>query len=251
MDGLALYGLKVDGSACGKRASRSAERDYAIGLRAWLASFNNSGGDMATRIQVVFYSMYGHIFKMAEAVVAGAREVPDTDVTLFQVAELAPDEVLEKSGAKAARAAFAHVPVIKPEQLADADGIIFGTPTRFGNMAAQMRNFLDQTGGLWVSGGLIGKVGSVFASTGSQHGGQETTITSFHSTLLHQGMVIVGVPYSEPRLMNMQAISGGTPYGATTITAPDGSRLPSDDELAIARFQGRHVAEITKKLAAH
>jgi NAD(P)H dehydrogenase (quinone) len=206
---------------------------------------------MATKIQVVFYSMYGHIFKMAEAVVAGAREVPDTDVALFQVAELVPDEVLEKSGAKAARAAFAQVPVIKPEQLADADGIIFGTPTRFGNMAAQMRNFLDQTGGLWISGGLIGKVGSVFSSTASQHGGQETTITSFHSTLLHQGMVIVGVPYSEPLLVNMQAISGGTPYGATTITGSDGSRQPSDDELAIARFQGRRVAEIAKKLAPH
>ena len=136
---------------------------------------------MAAKIQVVFYSMYGHIYKMAEAVVAGAGEAGDTEVTLVQVPELVPDEVLEKSGARAARAAFAHVPVAKPEQLAEADAIIFGTPTRFGNMAAQMRNFLDQTGGLWMSGALVGKVGSVFTSTATQHGGQETTIVSFHA----------------------------------------------------------------------
>ncbi|RZI40281.1 NAD(P)H:quinone oxidoreductase [Herbaspirillum sp. HC18] len=204
---------------------------------------------MATKVQVVFYSMYGHIYKMAEAIAAGAMEVPDSNVTLYQVPELVPDDVLEKSGAKAARAAFANIPVIKPEQLAEADAIIFGTPTRFGNMAAQMRNFLDQTGGLWMSGGLIGKVGSVFTSTASQHGGQETTLTSFHSTLLHQGMVIVGAPYSEQRLLNMNEITGGTPYGATTITGGDGSRQPSENELAIARFQGRHVTEIARKLA--
>jgi NAD(P)H:quinone oxidoreductase type IV len=205
---------------------------------------------MATKIQVVFYSMYGHIYRMAEAVVAGAREVAGTEVALYQVAELVPDDVLEKSGAKAARAAFVQVPLAKPEQLADAHAILFGTPTRFGNMCAQMRNFLDQTGGLWMSGGLIGKVGSVFTSTASQHGGQETTLTSFHTTLLHQGMVIVGVPYSEARLLNMDEITGGSPYGASTITKGDGSRLPSENELAIARFQGRHVAEIAKKLAA-
>jgi NAD(P)H:quinone oxidoreductase type IV len=205
---------------------------------------------MTVKVQVVFYSMYGHIYRMAEAIVAGAREVADTEVSLYQVAELTPDEILEKSGAKAARAAFAHVPVATAEQLVQADAIIFGTPTRFGNMCAQMRNFLDQTGGLWMSGGLIGKVGSVFTSTASQHGGQETTITSFHSTLLHQGMVIVGVPYSEPGLLNMDEISGGTPYGASTLTKSDGSRQPSDNELAIARFQGRHVAQIAGKLAA-
>jgi NAD(P)H dehydrogenase (quinone) len=205
---------------------------------------------MTVKVQVVFYSMYGHIYRMAEAIVAGAREVADTEVSLYQVAELMSDEVLEKSGAKAARAAFAHVPVATAEQLVQADAIIFGTPTRFGNMCAQMRNFLDQTGGLWMSGGLIGKVGSVFTSTASQHGGQETTITSFHSTLLHQGMVIVGVPYSEPGLLNMDEISGGTPYGASTLTKGDGSRQPSDNELAIARFQGRHVAQIAGKLAA-
>jgi NAD(P)H:quinone oxidoreductase type IV len=194
--------------------------------------------------------MYGHIYKMAEAIAQGAREVPDTEVTIFQVPELVPDEVLEKSGAKPARAAFAHVPTIRPEQLAEADAIIFGTPTRFGNMAAQMRNFLDQTGSLWMNGGLIGKVGSVFASTASQHGGQETTITSFHTTLLHQGMIIVGAPYSEQRLLGMDELSGGTPYGATTITGGDGSRQPSENELAIARFQGRHVATISQKQAA-
>jgi NAD(P)H:quinone oxidoreductase type IV len=205
---------------------------------------------MPTKVQVVFYSMYGHIYRMAEAIVAGAREVAGTEVALYQVAELVPDDVLEKSGAKAARAAFARVPLAKPEQLADAHAILFGTPTRFGNMCAQMRNFLDQTGELWMSGGLIGKVGSVFTSTASQHGGQETTLTSFHTTLLHQGMVIVGVPYSEARLLNMDEITGGSPYGASTITKGDGSRLPTENELAIARFQGRHVAEIAKKLAA-
>ena len=204
---------------------------------------------MATvNIQVVFYSMYGHIYRMAEAVAAGVREVEGAEVRLLQVAELVPDAVLEQSGAKAARAAFAQVPVARPEQLAEADAVIFGTPTRFGNMCAQMRNFLDQTGGLWMKGALVGKVGSVFTSTGTQHGGQETTITSFHSTLLHQGMIIVGVPYSEQRLVVMDQITGGTPYGASTLAAADGSRLPSENELAIARFQGRHVAEIARKL---
>jgi NAD(P)H:quinone oxidoreductase type IV len=205
---------------------------------------------MATKVQVVFYSMYGHIHRMAEAVAAGAREVAGTEVSLWQVPELVPEAQLEASGASGARRGFAAIPVIKPEQLAEADAILFGTPTRFGNMCAQMRNFLDQTGGLWMNGGLIGKVGSVFTSTASQHGGQETTITSFHSTLLHQGMVIVGVPYSEKRLLAMDKLSGGTPYGASTITGGDGSRLPSDDELAIARFQGRHVADIARRLKA-
>jgi NAD(P)H dehydrogenase (quinone) len=203
---------------------------------------------MATKVQVVFYSMYGHIYKMAEAVSAGAREVPDTEVSVYQVPELASDEVLQQSGAKAARAAFAHVPVAKPDQLGHVDAVIFGAPTRFGNMCAQMRNFLDQTGGLWMNGGLVGKIGSVFTSTASQHGGQETTITSFHSTLLHQGMIIVGVPYSEQRLLRMDEVTGGTPYGASTITGADGSRQPSENELAIARFQGKHVATIAGQL---
>lgn len=205
---------------------------------------------MAIRIQVVFYSMYGHVWRMAEAVAAGAREVAGTEVTLYQVPELVPEDVLEKSGAKQARAAFAHVPVIRPEQLADADAIIFGTPTRFGNMCAQMRNFLDQTGGLWMKGALVGKVGSAFTSTASQHGGQETTLTSFHTTLLHHGMVVAGVPYAEQGLVTMTEIAGGTPYGASTITGPDGSRQPSETELAIARFQGRHVAGIAARLVS-
>ena len=203
---------------------------------------------MKINVQIVFYSMYGHTCKMAEAVAEGAREVEDVEVNLYQVPELVPEEVLERGGAKAARAAFAHIPVAKPEQLAEADAIIFGTPTRFGNMCAQMRNFLDQTGPLWMKGSLIGKVGSVFTSTATQHGGQETTITSFHSTLLHHGMIIVGVPYSEQRLVNMSEITGGTPYGASTLAGGDGSRQPSETELAIARFQGRHVARIARKL---
>ncbi|HOX39967.1 MAG TPA: NAD(P)H:quinone oxidoreductase [Candidatus Brocadiia bacterium] len=205
---------------------------------------------MPTKVQVVFYSTYGHVYRMAEAVAQGAREVEGVEVSLFQVPELMPDDILEKIGAKAARKAFAHIPMAEPERLAEADAIIFGTPTRFGNMAAQMRNFLDRTGGLWMKGALIGKVGSVFASTATQHGGQETTITSFHSTLFHHGMIVVGVPYSQQGLVNMSEITGGTPYGATTLAGPDGSRLPSENELAIARFQGRHVAGIAKKLSS-
>src|SRR6202521_881433 len=203
---------------------------------------------MTTRIQVVFYSMYGHVYRLAGAASGGAREVVGTEVSVYQVPELVPDDILEKTGAKAARTTFAHVPVAKPEKLADADAIIFGTPTRFGNMCAQMRNFLDQTGSLWMKGALVGKVGSVFASTATQHGGQETTITSFHSTLLHQGMIIVGLPYAFPGLTNMDEITGGSPYGASTLAKADGSRKPSANELELARFQGRHVAGITAKL---
>ncbi|MGE5525739.1 MAG: NAD(P)H:quinone oxidoreductase [Rhodospirillaceae bacterium] len=203
---------------------------------------------MTTKVQIVFYSMYGHIYKMAEAVAAGAREAGDVEVTLLQVPELVPEDILVKSGAKAAREAFAHVPIAKVDQLPEADAILFGTGTRFGNMTAQMRNFLDQTGGLWMKGSLVGKVGSVFTSTATQHGGQETTITSFHSTLLHHGMIIVGVPYTEQRLVNMTEITGGTPYGASTMTNSDGSRMPSENELGIARFQGKHVATIAAQL---
>ncbi|OHB75565.1 MAG: NAD(P)H:quinone oxidoreductase, type IV [Planctomycetes bacterium RBG_16_55_9] len=200
------------------------------------------------KVQIIFYSMYGHVHQLAEAVADGARQVSNSEVSLYQVAELVPEEVLKKSGAKAAREAFANIPVAKPDQLAEADAIIFGTPTRFGNMCAQMRNFLDQTGGLWMSGALVGKIGSVFASTATQHGGQETTITSFHSTLLHHGMIVVGVPYTVPELLNMNEITGGTPYGATTLADADGSRQPTGNELAIARFQGKHIAEIARKL---
>lgn len=200
------------------------------------------------KIQVIFYSMYGHVYRMAEAIADGARQVAGAEVSVLQVAELVPDAALERSGAKAARQQFAHILFAQPQQLPEADALIFGTPTRFGNMAAQMRNFLDQTGGLWAKGLLIGKVGSVFCSTGTQHGGHETTITSFHTTLLHLGMLIVGVPYSCQELVNMKEITGGSPYGAGTLAGGDGSRQPSENELAIARFQGRHVAEITRKL---
>jgi len=192
--------------------------------------------------------MYGHIYRMAEAVAEGARQAEGAEVGLCQVPELVPPEVLEKAGAIKTRAAFAHIPIAKVEQLPEADALIFGTPTRFGNMCAQMRNFLDQTGGIWAKGALIGKVGSVFTSTATQHGGQETTLVSFHTTLLHHGMILVGVPFSETGLMNITEISGGSPYGATTIAGPDGSRQPSENELAIARFQGKHVAEITRRL---
>jgi NAD(P)H:quinone oxidoreductase type IV len=204
--------------------------------------------DMKTKVQVVFYSMYGHIYKMSEAVVAGAREVSDVDVELYRVSELVPDEILEKSGAKPAQQAYVHVPIITPAQLTSADAIIFGTPTRFGNMSAQMRNFLDQLGGLWMKNALVNKIGSVFASTGTQHGGQETTITSFHSTLFHLGMIVVGVPYAEKGLTKMDEITGGTPYGATTLAGADGGRSPSENELNIARYQGKHIAEIAKAL---
>lgn len=200
------------------------------------------------KVQIIFYSMYGHVYRMAEAVAEGARSVPGVDAALFQVPELVPADALERSGAAGAKKAFARVPVASVDQMGDADAIIFGTPTRYGNMCAQMRNFLDQTGGLWMKNALVGKVGSVFASTATQHGGQETTITSFHSTLLHLGMIVVGVPYSEERQMTLGEITGGSPYGASTIAGGDGSRMPSENELAIARFQGKHVAQIAKKL---
>jgi NAD(P)H dehydrogenase (quinone) len=184
-----------------------------------------------TKVLVLYYSGYGHVETLAEAVAEGAGEVDGTEVTVKRVPELVPEEVARNSGMKLDQDA----PIAEPKELADYDAVIFGTPTRFGNMAAQMRNFLDQTGGLWMQGALIGKVGSVFASTGTQHGGQETTITSFHTTLLHHGMVIVGVPYSHKGLTEMGEISGGTPYGATTLAGSDGSRTPSANELDIAR----------------
>ena len=196
------------------------------------------------KVLVVYYSSYGHIEQMARAVAEGAGSVAGTDVTVKCVAELVPEDVARKSGMKIDQDA----PIASPSELADYDAIIFGTPTRYGNMAAQMRNFLDQTGGLWVKGALVGKVGSVFASTATQHGGQETTITSFHTTLLHHGMIIVGLPYSYPGQTKMDEITGGTPYGATTLAGGDGSRKPSENELGGARFQGRRVAEIAARL---
>jgi NAD(P)H dehydrogenase (quinone) len=199
-----------------------------------------------TKILILYFSMYGHVETMAKNIATGAQSVADIEVTLKRVPDLVPEEVARKAGAKLDQEA----PIATVGELADYDAIIFGTPTRFGNMCAQMRNFLDQTGGLWVNGNLIGKVGSVFTSTATQHGGQETTITSFHTTLLHHGMVIVGVPYSCQEIMNMTEISGGSPYGASTLADRDGRRQPSENELIIARFQGKHVAEIAKKLSA-
>jgi NAD(P)H dehydrogenase (quinone) len=199
-----------------------------------------------TQVLVLYYSMYGHVETLAKAVAAGASEVVDTKVSIKRVPDLMSEDASRKAGAKLEQAA----PIATVDELPNYDAIIFGTPTRFGNMCAQMRNFLDQTGGLWMKGALIGKVGGVFTSTATQHGGQETTLVSFHITLLHQGMVIVGVPYSEQGLMRMDEISGGTPYGASTMAGGDGSRQPSENELAIARFQGRHTTEIASKLAA-
>jgi NAD(P)H dehydrogenase (quinone) len=198
-----------------------------------------------SKILVLYYSAYGHVEKMAEAVAEGARAVPGTEVTIKRIPELVPEEIAKKSGMKLDQPA----PIATVDELANYDAIIFGTPTRFGNMCAQMRNFLDQTGGHWMKGALVGKVGSVFASTATQHGGQETTITSFHSTLLHQGMIIVGLPYAFPGLTNMNEITGGSPYGASTLANADGSRQPSVNELDGARYQGQHVAQITAKLA--
>lgn len=196
------------------------------------------------KVLVLYYSMYGHIEIMANAVAEGARNVKNTEVAVKRVPELMSEEVARRVGAKLDQPA----PIATVDELPNYDAIIFGTPTRFGNMCAQMRNFLDQTGRLWLSGGLIGKVGSVFTSTGTQHGGQETTITSFHTTLLHHGMIIVGIPYSCQEIMNMDEITGGSPYGASTLAGGDGKRLPSDNEIKIARFQGAHVAQVTSKL---
>ena len=196
------------------------------------------------KVLVLYYSSYGHVERMAQAIAEGAASVAGTAVTVKRVPELVPEDVARKAGMKIEQ----KVPVATVDELASYDAILFGTPTRFGNMAAQMRNFLDQTGGLWVKGALVGKVGSVFASTATQHGGQETTITSFHHTLIHHGMIIVGLPYSFAGLTRMDEITGGSPYGASTLASGDGSRQPSENELTGARFQGRHVAEIAARL---
>ncbi|HGL5073519.1 MULTISPECIES: NAD(P)H:quinone oxidoreductase [Burkholderia] len=198
------------------------------------------------KVLVLYYSSYGHVETMAQQVAEGAKSVPGVEVTLKRVPETIPADQAKAIGIKVDQAA----PVATVDELANYDAILFGTPTRFGNMAGQMRTFLDQTGGLWMKGALVGKIGSVFASTGTQHGGQETTITSFHTTLLHHGMVIVGVPYACSGLVNMNEITGGTPYGATTLAGADGSRQPSANELDIARYQGKHVAELAVKLAS-
>jgi len=200
------------------------------------------------KILVLYYSMYGHVHRMAEAVAEGVKEVKGVEAVLRRAPETLPAEVLGKMGALEAQKGMAHVPICTVEELASADAVIFGTPTRFGNMCGQMRQFLDATGGLWARGALVGKVGSVFTSSATQHGGQESTILSFHITLLHHGMVLVGLPYSFQGQTRIDEITGGSPYGASTIAGGKGERTPSENELAAARFQGKHVATIAAKL---
>jgi NAD(P)H dehydrogenase (quinone) len=196
------------------------------------------------KVLVLYYSSWGHVAAMAGAVAEGARSVPGTEVTIKRVPELVPEAVRQQAHYKDE----SSVPIASVDELDQYDAIIFGTPTRFGNMAAQMKNFLDQTGGLWMKGSLVGKIGSVFTSTGSQHGGQESTILSTHIVLLHQGMVLVGLPYAFQGQMGVGEVMGNSPYGASTIADGDGSRRPSAVELDGARYQGRHVAEIATKL---
>lgn len=203
------------------------------------------------KILIIYYSTYGHIDKMARAVAEGAAQAEDAEVMLRRVPETLPREVLEKTGALKAQADFfADIPVVTLEELAGADAVIFGTPTRFGNMIGQMRQFLDSTGQLWSEGALVGKPGSVFTSSATQHGGQESTILTFHVTLLHHGMVIVGLPYAFEGQTRMDEVTGGSPYGASTIAGGDGGRMPSDNELDAARYQGQHVANIAAKLGS-
>lgn len=204
---------------------------------------------MSAKVQVIFHSTYGHVWRVAEAVAEGCREVGGAQVQVLRVPETLSADVLAKMGATDAQKAFAHVPVADPKNLADADAIILGTPTRYGAATAQMRAFLDATGGLWMSGALIGKVGSAFTSTASQHGGQETTLLAMSTFFFHMGMVIAGVPYSTQELLRLDEVSGGTPYGASTIAGPRGERQPTANELAIARAQGRYVTGVAAKLA--
>jgi NAD(P)H dehydrogenase (quinone) len=200
------------------------------------------------KVLIVYYSMYGHIHRMAGAVAEGAREVEGAEVELRRVPETLSQEALVKMGAVDAQKKMSHVPICTVDELGSADAIIFGTPTRFGNMCGQMRQFLDATVKLWANGALVGKIGSVFTSSATQHGGQESTILSFHITLLHQGFIVVGLPYTFQGQMRIDQITGGSPYGASTIAGGQGERMPSDNELAAARFQGRHVASIASRL---
>ncbi|RMD53553.1 MAG: NAD(P)H:quinone oxidoreductase [Nitrospirae bacterium] len=202
------------------------------------------------KVLVVYYSMYGHVYKMAETAAEGAQSIENVEATLRRVPETLPSEVLEKMGAIEFQKEQSHVPICTLDELAGADAIIFGTPTRFGNMCGQMRQFLDTTGQLWVKGALVGKVGSVITSSNTQHGGQESTILTFHITMLHHGMIIVGLPYTFKGQMTMDEITGCSPYGASTIAGSKGRRIPSQNELAGARFLGEHVAKIAKKLSA-
>jgi NAD(P)H dehydrogenase (quinone) len=199
---------------------------------------------LMANILVLYHSVYGHIEAMARAVADGAGSVSGTVVTVKRVPELMSADALRSAGAKVDQKA----PIATAAELADHDAIVFGSPTRFGNMSGQMRNFLDQTGALWMSGALVGKLGSVFTASATQHGGQESTILTFHPTLLHLGMLVVGLPYSEQRQMGLDEIKGGSPYGAATITGAQGERMPSQQELAMAHFQGRHVATLAAKL---
>ena len=203
---------------------------------------------MAIKVHVIFYSMYGHVWKMAEAEAEGARQISGAEVQVFQVAETLPQELLAKMGAVEAKKAFAHIPRADPNRLPEADALIIGSPTRYGSACAQVQSFFDATGQLWATGALVGKVGGVFTSTATQHGGQETTLISMQTFFFHQGMIVVGVPYSEQRLLNMNEITGGSPYGASTLAGPRGERQPSENELGIARFQGKHIAEIAARL---
>ncbi|MFC1739090.1 NAD(P)H:quinone oxidoreductase [Planctomycetota bacterium] len=196
------------------------------------------------KILILYYSMYGHIETMAKGVAEGASSVEGVEVIVKRVPELMSEEAAGKAGAKLDQDA----PIAEPKELGQYDAIIFGTPTRFGNMASQMRNFLDQTGSLWLQGALVGKIGSVFTSTGTG-GGNETTIQSFHTTLFHHGMVVVGLPYSCQDLLDLSQAKGGSPLGSGTIAGADGSRSPSKIELSMAKFQGRHVSEIAKRMA--
>ena len=200
------------------------------------------------KVYIVFYSLYGHVYKMAEGIAAGVKEVAGAEPVLRRVPETLSDEILGKMGALEPQKMMKNIPVCTVDELKEADAIIFGTPTRFGNMIGQMRQFLDGTGQLWAQGALVGKVGSVFASTATQHGGQESTILSFHTNLLHHGMVVVGLPYAFQGQMRIDEVTGGSPYGASTVAGGRGERMPSENELAAARFQGKHVASIAKKL---
>ncbi|MBI5100905.1 MAG: NAD(P)H:quinone oxidoreductase [Nitrospirae bacterium] len=202
------------------------------------------------KVLIVFYSMYGHVYRMAQAVAEGVGEVPGAEAVVRRVPETLSEVILKGMGAVEAQKSFAHIPVCTVEELAGSDAIIFGTPTRFGNMCGQMRQFLDATGELWAKGSLVGKVGGVFTSSATQHGGQESTILSFHITLLHQGMIIVGLPYAFQGQLRNDEITGCSPYGASTIAGTKGERTPSENELAGARFQGKHIAGIASRLVS-
>lgn len=202
------------------------------------------------KLLVLFYSSYGHVHRLAQAIAEGASQVEGTEVSMLRVPETLNDDALKAMGALDARKAWADVPIAKPADLADFDAILFGTPTRFGAMAGQMRQFLDGTGSLWAAGKLVGKAAGVFTSSGTQHGGQESTILSFHTTLLHHGMVIVGLPYTFKGQSRVDEITGCSPYGASTVAGPQGERQPTENELEGARCQGRHTAEVARKLSA-